>query len=299
MRADPSYYSTVVQALNNTTNNSNRLAAELSSGLRVGTLSDDPTAATQSLRMDTLISNIDTYVSNASGVTSQLQTVDSTLGEVVNQLTSAISLAVGAANDTDNGGNRQSVAQQVASIRDSILSLANTSYQGNYLFAGSQGNTQPFTLDTTTSPATVTYAGDTKTQTLVTPGGQQIQTSLPGSSIFGSGSSGVLGALNQLINDLTTGAPSSAISADGNTLSSALTTVSSQRSILNNSLSTVKSTSTYEQTQEAQLEVQQGSLVSDNPATVATQMANNQTQYEALLNTITALQKTNLFDFLQ
>ncbi|HMF53714.1 MAG TPA: hypothetical protein VK593_05150, partial [Edaphobacter sp.] len=201
-------------------------------------------------------------------------------------------------NDTNNNTNEQAVAQQVAAIRDSVLSLANTSYQGNYLFAGSKGDTQPFTLDTTTAPTTVTYAGDTKVQTLVTPGGQKIQTSLPGSSIFGSGSTGVLGVLNQLINDLTNGAPSSNISTDGNALTDTLGMVSSQRSLLNNSLNTVESTSTYAQTQEAQLKVQQGSLISSDPATVATGLKANETQYEALLSVVTALQQTNLFDFL-
>jgi len=299
MRADPTYYNTVVQALNNSMRNSNDLAAELSSGLRVGSLSDDPTAATQSLRLDQMIASIDTYVSTASGVSSQLQSVDSALGEVVTQLTSAISLAVSAANGTLNGSNEQSIAQQVESVRDTVLSLANSSYQGVYLFAGSKGDTQPFTLDTSTTPATVNYAGDSNVRTLVTPGGQKIQTSLPGTTIFGSGSTGVLGVLNQLVDDLTSGAPASNVEADSSALTDALNTVSSQRSLLNNSLSTIKSTSTYAQTQEAQLKVQQGSLVSSDPAAVATDLKANETQYQALLSVITALQQTNLFDHLQ
>lgn len=298
MRADPSYYSTIVQALNSAMNNSNKFAAELSSGLRVGSLSDDSTAAAQSLQIGSQIEQIDTYVSTASDVSSRLQVVDSTLGEVVSQLTSAISLAVGAANDTLNNTNLDSIAKQVAAIRDNVLGLANGSYQGTYLFAGSKGDTAPFTLDTTTTPATVTYAGDNNVQALVTPEGQKIQTSLPGTTIFGSGSTGVLGVLNQLVADLTSGAPSANISADGTALTDALNSVSTERSFLNASLSTVESTSTYAQTQEAQLKVQQGSLVASDPVAVATGIKANQTQYEALLGTISTLQKSNLFDYL-
>ncbi len=299
MRADPTYYRTVAQAINNATNTANNLTAELSSGLRVGQLSDDPTAATQSLRLDRQISQLDTFQSTASGVTSQLQAADSSLGEVVTQLTSAISLAIGAANDTNNSSDLQSVAQKVVSIRDSVLSMANTSYQGTYLFAGSQGDTQPFTLDTSTTPATVNYAGDYHVSTLVTPGGQKIQTSLPGTTLFGSGSTGVLGTLNQLIADLTSGAPSASISADGNAITDAMHTVSDQRSILDNSLNTLQSTTTYTQTQEAQLKVQQGSLVSSDPAQVATDLTATETQYQALLSTITALQQENLFSLMR
>jgi flagellar hook-associated protein 3 FlgL len=298
MRADPTYFNNVVLALNHTMKNSNDLAAELSSGLRVGSLSDDPAAASQSLRLDGQISKIDTYVQTASGVSSRLQMVDSTLGEVVSQVTSAISLAVGAANGTVNGANLQSIAQQVASIRDNVLSLANSSYQGAYLFSGSRGDTAPFTLDTTTTPATANYNGDASVQSVVTPGGQQIQISLPGSTVFGSGSTGVLGVLNQLVADLTSGAPTANISADSSALTNALNGVSTQRSFLNNSLGTIRSTSTYAQTEEAQLKVQQGALVSSDPATVATELKSNETQYQALLSVITALQQNNLFSHL-
>lgn len=298
MRADPTYFNNVVLSLNNAMKNSNNLAAELSSGLHVGSLSDDPAAATQSLRLDGQIASIDTYVQTASGISSRLQMMDSTLGEVVSQVTSAISLAVGAANGTLNDANLQSIAQQVSSIRDNVLALANSSYQGSFLFSGSQGTTTPFSLDTTTTPATTNYQGDSNVQTIVTPGGQKIQTSLPGTSIFGSGSSGVLGVLNQLVADLTSGAPTASISADSSALTDALGTVSTERSVLNNSLSTIKSTSTYAQTQEAQLKVQQGTLVSSDPAAVATGLKASQTQYQALLSVITALQQNNLFSHL-
>lgn len=298
MRADPTYYSTVVQALNTAMNNSNNLAAQLSSGLRVGSLSDDPVAAAQSLRLGSQITQVDTYVQTASAVASRLQAMDSALGEAVTQMTTAVSLAVGAANGTLNGSNLKTVAQQVTSIRDNILSLANSSYQGTYLFAGSQGKTAPFSLDSSTTPAAVNYVGDNKVQTIETPGGQKIQISLPGTTIFGTGSTGVLGVLNQLITDLTSGAPTASISADSSALTDAMTGLSTQRSILSNSLNTVQSTSTYAQTQEAQLKAQQGTLVSSDPTKIATDLKADQTQYQALLNVVTILQKQNLFDYL-
>ncbi|QNI35301.1 flagellar hook-associated protein FlgL [Edaphobacter albus] len=299
MRADPTYYNTVVQALNTAMGNSNNLAAQLSSGLRVGSLADDPTAVTQSLQLGSHISRIDTYVQTASGVASRMQAMDSALGEVVSKVTSAITLAIGAANGTLNGSNLQAIAQQVTSIRDNVLSLANSSYQGTYLFAGSQGKTTPFSMDATTTPAAVNYSGDGKVQTIVTPGGQQIQISLPGTTVFGSGSTGILAVMNQLIADLTSGAPTANISADSSALTDALANVSTQRSFLNNSLNTVQSTSTYAQTQEAQIKVQQSALVASDPAKIATDLKANQTQYQALLSVVTVLQQTNLFDYLK
>jgi flagellar hook-associated protein 3 FlgL len=298
LRADPTYISSLSQELSNSTKLSNDLASQLSSGLRVASLSDDPAAAAQGIQLGSQITRVDTYIQTAASQSAMLQVTDSTLGEVVTQLTSAISLAVQVANGTLNSPNQQAITQQLIGIRDQVLALANTSYRCQYLFAGSQGGTKPFTLDTSAIPATVSYAGDTSVQSIETAGGQTIQTNLPGSSIFGSGATGALGALNQLIADITSGAPSSSLATDSAALTSALGQVSTQRSLLNGSLSTIQSTSNYAQTQEAQLKAQQSTLVAADPAAVATQLKSNQVQYQALLSVITALQRVNLFDYL-
>jgi len=160
MRTDPTYITSLTQSLNNMAGTANSLANQLSSGLRINSLADDPSAAATSIRFGSEIARADTFVQTASNQASMLQTTDSTLGEVVAQLTVAISLAVQAANGTNNSSNMQALRTQAVGIRDQVLSLANASYQGTFLFAGSQGRTQPFSLDTTTTPAGVAYAGD-------------------------------------------------------------------------------------------------------------------------------------------
>ena len=295
MRADPTYIQNLSWSLDQASSTAESLTNELSSGLRVSSLSDDPLAAAQSSQLATAISRDDTFTQTSSTETALLQVTDSTLGEVVTQLTSAISLSVNANNGTNNTANISSVAQQLSGIRDQVLSLANTSYQGGYLFSGSQ-NITPFTLDTSTTPATVTYNGDSSLQSIQTPNGQSLQTNLPGSSVFGA----AFTALNQLISDLTSGSASaSTLSADSSALTSALNNVSTQRSILDSSLSRLQSASTYNQTEEAQLKAQQSTLVAADPATIATQLQSTETQYQALLSVMSTLQSKSLFDYLQ
>ncbi len=299
MRVDPKYVSNLAGALNQSSSLEATLTNELSSGLRVTALQDDPTAVAQSTVMASAISKDDTFVQTASGTQSMMQVSDSTLGEVVSQLTSAVSLAISGGNGTANAANIASIAQQLTGIRDQILSLANTSYMGQSLFAGSQGSVKPFTLDTSTSPATTSYVGDTNANYVETPSGQKIQTNLAGSDVFGSGTTGVFGVLNQLIADFSGSAASASAVADTGTLSAALKNVSAQRSLLDGSLSRLQATSTYTQTEESQLKVQQGSLVSADPASVATQLSSAETQNQALMSVMTALEKTNLFDYMQ
>jgi flagellar hook-associated protein 3 FlgL len=299
MRVDPNYVSNLAAALGESSRVEETLTNQLSSGLRVTSLQDDPTAVAQSTLMASAISTNDTFVRTASGQTSVMQVADSTLGEVVSQLTSALSLAVQGGNGTLNSANLATLAQQMSGIRDEVLALANTSYLGQALFGGSQAATKPFTLDTSTSPAIATYVGDAKLRHVETPSGQKIQTNLVGSDVFGSGGTGVFGALNQLIADFSSGTASASVVADTATLSAALGQLSTQRSVLDSSLSRLQATSSYAQTEESQLRVQQGSLISADPVSIATQLKSAEVQRQALMSVMSAVQKNNLFDYLQ
>jgi flagellar hook-associated protein 3 FlgL len=299
MRVDPNYVSNLAAAVDQSASEEATLSSELSSGLRVSSLQDDPVAVAQSTLLGSAIAKDDTFVQTASNESSRLQVADSTLGEVVTQVTSAISTAVSGNNGTLNASDLASVAQQLSGIRDQVLSLANTSYQGQYLFGGSQGSAAPFTLDTTTNPATANYNGDSNVQYVESPNGQKFQVNLPGSSVFGAAGSGVLGALNQLISDFSSGAATATLTADTSALTTALGQLSSQRSTLDSSLSRLQSTSTYVQTEESQLKVAQSSLVAADPAAVATQLSQAETQHQALLSVINALSGSDLFSLMR
>src|SRR5580692_7251019 len=169
MRVDPNYITTLTASLDQSTNEEDTLTSELSSGLRVATLQDDPVAVAQSTLLGSSIAADDTFVQTSSGEISRMQVADSTLGDVVTQVTTAISTAVSGNNGAAlNASDIASIAQQLGGIRDQVLSLANTSYQGQYLFGGSVGSTPPFTLNNATNPATATYNGDNNLQFIET-----------------------------------------------------------------------------------------------------------------------------------
>ncbi len=301
MRFDPNYLSSLSTAIDQSSSVESNLTAQLSSGLRVTSLQDDPGAVANASMIGSAIARDDSYVQSSTGTQAMLQVADSTLGEVVTQVTSALTLAVQGSNGTLNASNKAAVVQQLTGIRDQVLSLANTSYLGQHLFGGSQGSAPPFSLDTSTVPATTIYSGDTNVQSIETPTGQKVQVSIPGSTIFGGNGPGVLTALNQLIADISGGAATATVTSDGSALNTALGQVSSQRSILDSSLSRIQQTSTYTQTEESELTMQQGSLVSADMATVATQLSSSETQHQALLSVMNALGGSNndLFSYMR
>ena len=289
MRVDPNFITNLSGSLNQSSNLINTLSSELASGMSITQLQDNPVAAAQSTLLDGQIEQYDTFVQTSSGEASMMQVADSTLGDVVTQITQAISLGVEGSNGTQNASDNASVAQSLNGILNQVVSLANTSFQGQFLFSGSQGSVQPFTLNTSTTPATVTYAGDTNVQFLETPSGQKLQMNLPGSTVFGSGTTGVMGALSQLAADISGGASTATITTDTSTLKTALDQLSAQRSVFDSSLSQMNSSNTFAQTTGSQLEIAQSVLVSANPETVASQLSSAQTQHQALLSVISTL----------
>ena len=301
LRFDPNYLSSLATSIDQSSSTESNLTSQLSSGLRVTSLQDDPGAVAYASMIGSAIARDDSYVQAASGTQAMLQVTDSTLGEVVTQVTSALTLAVQGSNGTLNASNKAAVVQQLTGIRDQVLSLSNTSYLGQHLFGGSQGSTPPFSLDTTTVPATTVYSGDLNVQSLETPTGQKIQVNVPGSAIFGGSGSGVLTALNQLIADIAGGSPTATVTSDSAALNASLAQVSSQRSILGSSLNRIQQTSTYTQTEESELKMEQGALVSADMASVATQLSSAETQHQALLSVMNTLGSSNndLFSYMR
>ena len=117
---------------------------QVSTGLRVNQLSDDPAASANMVSSMAESANIDQYTSNVSTVTSQMQTADTAISSVVTSLNAAITMGTSGAGGTVSAANKQAIAAQVAGVLSSVISQANTSYQGVYLFGGSASTTPPF-----------------------------------------------------------------------------------------------------------------------------------------------------------
>ena len=295
MRVDPSYVSNLVGSLDQAQSNEQQLTAELSSGVSITSLSQNPVASGENVLLLNQIQQDDSFTQSSNLVTGQLQVADSTLGSVVSELTSAISLATSANNGTMNSSDVQSVSNQISGILDEVQSLANTSYQGQFLFGGGQTSTTPFTTSTATSPAVTTYNGDDDINYLGTPNGQKIQLNVPGSQIFlGAGSNSVFAALNSLVADYSSGTVNTAQAvSDTEALGTAMNYVSQQRVTIDNSITQVTTASEAVTSDEAQSTTAQSNLMQADVASVSTQLSLAETQQTALEDVIAQLNSTS------
>ena len=303
MRVDPSYVSNLVGSLDQAQANEQQLTAELSSGVSITSLSQNPVASGENILLLNQIQQDDSFTQSSNLVTGGLQVADSTLGSVVSQLTQAISLATSANNGTMNASNVKAVGNQISGILDEVESLANTSYEGQYIFAGGQTSTSPFTTSTVTSPAITSYNGDQGVNYLSTPNGQKIQLNVPGSQIFqGSGANSVFGALNALVADYATGIVNTTQAvSDTQSLNTALNYVSQQRVTIDNSITQVTAASDAITRDQTQLTSAQTNLMQADVGQVSTQLSLSETQQTALEDVISQLDSSSnsLFSKLQ
>jgi flagellar hook-associated protein 3 FlgL len=295
MRVDPFYVTNLVASLDQAQANGQQFSSELSSGVSINSLSQNPVGAGQNVLLLNQIQQDDSFTQSSNLVTGQLQVADSALGSVVTNLTQAISLATRANNGTLNASDVKSIANQISGILNEVQSLANTSFQGQYIFAGGQTSAAPFTTSTATSPAVTTYNGDQGVNYLQSPNGQKIQLNVPGDQIFmGTGANSVFGALNSLIADYSSGAADTNQSVkDTVALGTALGYVSQQRVTIDNSMTQITAASEAVTNVQTQLTTAQTALMQADIPTISTQLSLAETQQTALMDVIAQLNSTS------
>jgi flagellar hook-associated protein 3 FlgL len=297
MRVNPNPVPDLLAALGQTQQQINTDLAEISSGQSVTVPSDDPAAAAELVQNAAATSAADQFLRSIGSIQGEMQNADSTLNSVTTALQSAISLGVEGANGTLNDSDRAAIAAEVQGIQSQVLSLANLSYQGTYVFAGTATQTAPYVLDAT-SPSGVTYVGNSNTNS-VTLGNQfSLQTNLPGSELFSAPGTDVFQALQDLITGLQSGDTTSISTAVGE-VTSAANYVDTQRVFYGNAESQLNSQQTYLNSDTTQLAQQQNTLGGTDLPAVITSLTTAETAHQATLEAVAGVTQTNLFSYLR
>jgi flagellar hook-associated protein 3 FlgL len=294
IRVNPYPMPDLLAALEQLEQQQSNATLELASGSSINKPSDNPAGAAQLIQINDQSSQVDSYQQSISSISGQFSTADSTLDSVVTVLQRAISLGVEGANGTLSDSDRAGVANELTGIQAQLLSLANTSYQGQYIFAGT-ATTQPFVVDPTQTSG-VRYAGNNGTNSVAIGNDYQLQINLPGSQIFNAPGGDVFQAINDLIISMSS---NTGIGAAVTELGSALTNVSAQQVFYGNALDQTQSQQTYLNAQSLGLSQQQNAVGSANLAAVASQVENDQIATSAALEAIGKMPQASLFDYLK
>jgi flagellar hook-associated protein 3 FlgL len=168
-------------ALDTLESNLSQTQSQISSGLAFTNASQNPIAAGTVNNYGQALAQSKQYTANGNSAQTGLQTEDTALSQLQNQLQSLRSLALEANSGTQTAEGLTAIAQQATQIQNTLLSLANTQDgNGQYIFSGFATQTQPFALTATGA----TYAGDQGQQQIQIAPGQTIAAGDNGNVVF-------------------------------------------------------------------------------------------------------------------
>jgi flagellar hook-associated protein 3 FlgL len=295
IRLNPNLLPDLLAAVQQSEQNLNTATRQISTGRSVNQLSDDPAAVAAVIGNHNQAGQDDQFLRNISTLQGRFQVADSTLSDVVTVLTRAVSLGVEGANGTLSPADRQAVAGEVQGLTSQLLSLANTEYQGTFIFSGTAVTTPPFTLNGATNA--VTYNGDNNVTSIELSNGNSISANLPGSQLFQNAGGSAFGALQNLNAALLSG---NNIGAAVTQVQSALGQVSTQRVFYGNGLNQINLSETFLSQDKVNLSSQENILIGVDPAKAASDLVQAQVANQSILSaTGRVLGLPNLLSFLK
>jgi len=140
-------YNTTAAALQQHSATMARLQEQGSSGARIIRPSDDPADAHKILRLRGQQQMLDTYTANLDEVVRSFGVTESILQQVSSRLIDAKGELTKAANAASGPTVRRTIAGQIDSILEEVVSLANTSSLGRYVLGGSDVARPPFEVE--------------------------------------------------------------------------------------------------------------------------------------------------------
>jgi flagellar hook-associated protein 3 FlgL len=294
MRINPNPMPDLLAAVNQTELEAQQATLEISSGKSVNEPSDNPTAAALLVENNDEATFNSGYLQDLATINGQLSLANSTLSSVGNALQQAISLGVEAGDGTLSDSDRAAIAQQLQGIQTQIISLANTAYQGNYLFAGTATNAAPY-VASSTDPSGVTYNGNEGVNKVSVGNSYQLEVNQPGSQLFSASGDSVFLALNNLIQAVQS---NTGVGTAVTSLSAATNYLSAQQVFYGNSMSQVESETTYLNAAKLQIAQQQNTLGAVDMAAAASNLSQAQTDTQAALEAISKYSQDSLFNYL-
>lgn len=133
------------------------LQDQVGSGKKLSRPSDNPIDFARSIDLNQAIGQLEQYERNRGVANQQLGLIDASLSSVNNVLQRVRELVIQANTTTQTDETRSIIRGEIEQRLNELLGYANTlNGNGEYLFSGGKGKTQPFTL----SSAGTVYHGD-------------------------------------------------------------------------------------------------------------------------------------------
>lgn len=154
-----------------------QISQQLASGLKIQNSYEDASTYIDNTRLEYEIKTLEQVKESTSRAQEMTQNSMKALQDMVKLLEDFKVKVTQAASDSNSQTSREAIAKELERIKESIVQLANTSVNGQYLFAGSQVANKPF-------DSNGNYYGDKNNINVVTGARTESPYNIPGWDLF-------------------------------------------------------------------------------------------------------------------
>ena len=287
-------------------NNINRIAAqmteaqtELSTGLKVNVVSDNPDVISTLLQARANLNSAQQIGTNLGQVTTEVNTGEQALESATTLYDQVQTLSAEGTTSTQTASGRATIAQQLQSIEQQMVGLANAQVNNRYIFAGDTDQTQPYTFDSTQTDPVSAYQGSASTRTIQAADGTTFPVALTAQQIFDSTdpTTNIFTSINNMVTALNAN-DQTAIQTANAALPNVSTYLNTQLSFYGNAQDAVTAATTSAANTVTQLQTQISGIQDADETQSILQLTQAQTEQQAALQSFQQIPRTTLFDFL-
>jgi flagellar hook-associated protein 3 FlgL len=295
------FYQNQINEMANLQKQQQDLQTQISTGISLNKPSDNLIAFSKASQLMLAQSNLTQYNKNIDTANASLNAESTALNQSGTILTQIKELIIQGNNGTVNATDRENIAKQITTLRDQLVSLANTQdTNGDYIFAGTRTKTQPFSTD---SLGNVSYNGDTNGAQIQISDNLSVPKSATGFDTFvavhdGSRPSGtsIFDGINTAIKDFN----ANNASTNGlSYISSAINQVTSFQALNGSRLAEVSTQQSVNQAQSVTNQTTLSQLRDADIATLSTQLAQSTTDLQASEASFVKIASESLFNYLK
>jgi len=187
-------------AYNQILDRAGRATQQITSGKRINSPSADPDQVSNILSLRANLDRASQIGRNLSRIQSETDIAEQAMSTAVTVLESINTLGTQGATGTQTADARQSIADQVESLFQQLVQLANTSQEGRYIFHGDNDQTAPYNVDPAQANGVSAYDGASATRRALHPSGTTFAYGKTAAEIFDNPAAGK--SVFQAVNDL-------------------------------------------------------------------------------------------------
>jgi flagellar hook-associated protein 3 FlgL len=276
-----------------------RAQRELTTGLRISTVSDDPDQIAGLWQTRSNLAQVQQIGTNLTRVKTEADTAEGVLQNAVILVERAQTLGTQGANGTTGTQTRQDLANELGTILEQLVSAANTTVEGRFIFSGDSDQQAAYSLDLTQASPVSLYQGSAATRQTQAADGSLFSVSRTAQEIFDNPSaqlnvfSVITNLRTALLND-----DAAAIAASIGDVQGAGTYLNQQLAFYGSVQGRVARAIDFGATYATQLTAQLSGIQDADEAKSITDLTQAQTQLQAALVSRAKLPRTSLFDFL-